>query len=97
MRRRQLYDPLRPVAQTCWLVVRDKHRRAVEVREVPPATDLRATLNGVRDERIAAGWTCAPLGPSQGFMFCERAGERFQIAIERFHPDDPGPGHSDRA
>jgi hypothetical protein len=97
MRRRQLYDPLQTIAQTCWLVVRDRHRHAVEVREIPAAADLRAALNCVRDERIAAGWTCTPIGRSQGFLFCERAGERFQIAIERFHPDDPVPTHSDRA
>jgi hypothetical protein len=91
MRRRQRYDPLQPIAQVCWLVVRDRHRRVVEVREIPAAADLRVVLNCARDERIAADWICAQIGRSQGFCFCERAGERFQIAIERFHPDDPLP------
>jgi hypothetical protein len=96
MRRRQRYDPLQPIAQTCWLVVRDRHRHAVEVRAIPAGTDLHATLNGARDERIAVGWSCTEIGRSQGFIFCERAGERLQIVIERFHPDDPVPAHSDR-
>jgi hypothetical protein len=97
MRRRQLYDPLQRIAQPCWLVVRNQHRESVEAREIPAGTDLRATLNGARDARIAAGWSCTQIGRSEGFIFCERAGERFQIAIERFHPDDPLPAHSDRA
>ncbi|HTC44780.1 MAG TPA: hypothetical protein VK696_07015 [Steroidobacteraceae bacterium] len=97
MRRRQLYDPLQRLAQSCWLVVRDQHRQAVEVREIPAGSDLRTTLNSARDERIGAGWNCTEIGRSLGFVFCERAGERFQIAIERFHPADPAPAHSDRA
>jgi hypothetical protein len=64
-----------PIAQVCWLVVRDRHRHAAEVRE----------------KRIAAGWICTPIGRSQGCLFCERAGERVQIAMERFHPDDAVP------
>lgn len=94
-RRRQTHDPLQPLAVASWLVVRDRCRQALKSRELGAGVDLRVILAHERDLRTAAGWTCEEIGNRCSFFFCEQAGTRLQIGIERYHPDDPGPMHSD--
>jgi hypothetical protein len=91
MVRRNRPEPLQPLRQPTWLVVRNKHRAPLESREIAAGVDLRAILEAARSERIAAGWTCDEIGPACGFFFAERADERLQVSIERYDPD--GPGH----
>lgn len=91
MTRRTRYDPLQPIAQPTWLVVRNKHRHALQATAHAPSADLRAILQTARAERTAAGWVCDDIGPSCGFFFAERAAERVCVSIERYDP--AGPGH----
>jgi hypothetical protein len=55
MSRRTLHDPLQPLPQATWLVVRNKHRQPLESCEIAPGADLRAVLMTARSERMAAG------------------------------------------
>ena len=55
-RRRSYEDPLAPHNEPTWLVVQTMAREFLKVTELPPRTDLRATLNEARAARIAAGW-----------------------------------------
>jgi hypothetical protein len=91
MGRRNRPDPLEPLQVPTWLVVRNRHRAPLEWRRLAARADLRAILEASKAERIAAGWTCDDIGPRCGFYFCELAGERLQVGIERYDPD--GPGH----
>jgi hypothetical protein len=50
-----LVDPLLPLPQPTWLVVRNVHRQALEWRRLAPGLDLRAILNYEREQRTAAG------------------------------------------
>lgn len=96
MVRRNRPDPLQPLPVSTWLVVRDKHRSALESREIARGADLRAILQAARSERIAAGWTCTSIGSSDGCFFAERPGERVQVGIETNDPAGPGaPWHCD--
>jgi hypothetical protein len=94
-RRRQSHDPLQALAVPTWLVVRDQFRTAVESRRLEARTDLRHTLTCERDLRIAAGWRCEEIGRYCAFFFCERGSRRVQVGIERYHPDEAAPMHSD--
>jgi hypothetical protein len=79
-RRRGGHDPFTTLSVQSWLTVRDRARQPLECQEVAAGADLRAVLDAARASRLAVGWRC---------------GERVQVAIERFHPDDPGPMHCD--
>jgi hypothetical protein len=83
-----LHDPLQVPT---WLVVRNKHRQPLEWRRLAAGADLRAILGCETDQRITAGCARNDIGPRCTFFFCERAGERVQVGIERYDPD--GPGH----
>jgi hypothetical protein len=94
MVRRNRYDPLQPLQQPTWLVVRNSYRQPQEWREIAAGIDLRSTLEKSRVERIAAGWTCEDIGRVCSFFFAERQGERIQVTVERYDPGGPGPpGH----
>jgi hypothetical protein len=95
IRRRRPEDPLLPLPQPTWLVVRNKHRQALEWHRLAAGADLRAILNYERDRRAAAGWTCEDIGYVCSFFFAVRNGERVQVTVERYDPDGPGhPSHS---
>src|SRR5580658_1435986 len=47
-------DPLLPLQEPTWLVIRDKHSLALEWRRLRPGTDLRAILTHELDQRSAA-------------------------------------------
>jgi hypothetical protein len=91
MARRNRSDPLQALSQPTWLVVRNKHRQALEALELAAGADLRAILRAARNERIASGWVCDDIGQSCGFFFAVRAGERICVSIERYDPNGPGP------
>jgi hypothetical protein len=83
--------PTDPLQQPTWLVVRNKHRQALEWRRLARGADLRAILNYERDQRMAAGWTCDDIGRHCSFFFAGRSRERIQVSIERYDPAGPGP------
>jgi hypothetical protein len=96
MRRRTLYDPLQPLPQPTWLVVRNMCRQSLEWREIAPGVDLRSYLEAARTERTAAGWACDDMGRVCSFFFVVRDGKRIQVTVERYDPDGPGhPSHCD--
>jgi hypothetical protein len=66
----------------------------LEWQEVAAGAGLRDVLEAARAARVAAGWQCGEISMIPLF-FAERGGERVQVAIEQFHPDDPGPMHCD--
>jgi hypothetical protein len=95
VRRRRPTDPLLPLPQPTWLVVRNVHRQALESRQLRPSADLRAILGSERDQRAAAGWACEDIGRVCSFFFAVCDGQRVQVGIERYDPDGPGhPAHS---
>jgi hypothetical protein len=91
MPRRTRYDPLQPLPQPTWLVVRNQHRQPLEWRQLAAGANLRAMLEAARAERAADGWACDDIGPACGFFFAERAGERACVSVEMYDPN--GPGH----
>lgn len=96
MARRNRPDPLQPLQVPAWLVTRNQNRAPLESSQLAPGANLRAILQAARAARISSGWGCDDIGPSTGFFFAERAGERIQVCVERFDPAGPGPpGHSD--
>jgi hypothetical protein len=95
MARRSRPDPLKPLQQPTWLVVRNTYRQALKSLEIAPGVDLRAILTGVRAQYLAEGWNCDDIGTCS-FFFAERQGERLQVTIARYDPAGPGPpGQSD--
>jgi hypothetical protein len=59
-RRRASPDPLEPISETMWLVVRNALSQVLECSELAPRTDLRALLTAARDARLAADSTVTP-------------------------------------
>jgi hypothetical protein len=59
-RRRASPDPLEPISETTWLVVRNALSQVLECSELAPRTDLRALLTAARDARLAADSTVTP-------------------------------------
>ena len=91
MRRRSSYDPLQPVDQPMWLVVRDNLQRALAATELRPRADLRAALAATRETLAAAGWEPDPGSLKWGFFFCRKAQARLGVTLESH---DPGGGAS---
>ncbi len=96
MARRSRSDPLQPLQQPTWLVVRNTYRDALKWQEIGPDVDLRVFLTGVRASYIVEGWSCDDIGSACSFFFATHRGERLQVAVERYDPAGPGaPGQSD--
>lgn len=84
--RRSASDPLAPIAEPTWIVVRDVFSRPLELTELPPRADQRKILVAAREALIADGWQADDIGPQCAFFFATRGGERIMVGIER----DPG-------
>jgi hypothetical protein len=96
-RRRSEKDPLTPLSEVTWLLVRDEWRTVLTSRPLEPMTDLRAILEAERQARIADGWDADPIGRRTAFFFCKREGQRRLTIIERHDPALPSPiAHSSR-
>ena len=91
--RRSLDDPLAPVKQPTWLVLRGPFRDALEFRELAPGADLRASLASEWERLQAAGWVMEPMPMSRAssVFFCSRDGQRCMVGIERYDPRLPLP------
>ena len=88
-RKRSAPDPLAPITAPTWLAVRNRLGFVIESIELTPGADLRAVLTAARDTRTATGWAAEPIGPSCGFFFASRDGERILVGIERQIPRSP--------
>lgn len=96
-RRRSEPDPLAPVNEATWLVVRDECRDVLETKKLEPMVDRRAELEAVRQARIADGWDADAIGRRTAFFFCKREGRRLLTAVEHRDPALPRSlGHSSR-
>jgi hypothetical protein len=91
--RRGRTDPLSPVQELRWLVIRDAHSRALEYRELWPGTDLRAAIEAERARRTAEGWQVEEVPSFCAFCFASRDRVRVCIRIECFEPGTAGLGH----
>lgn len=91
--RRSSYDPLKPVSEPTWLVVRDKCTQVLAVQLLERRADLRAILNATREARMAAGWRAEPIGRASSSFFCSKDGMRVMIGIERRDPSNPRLNH----
>jgi hypothetical protein len=85
-KRKGVTDPLDPVDEPRWLVVRDLCRRVLEYQELWPGRDLRAALAAECDRRTADGWTVDDIPPHCAFCFAQRAHERVCITVECHAP-----------
>jgi hypothetical protein len=84
--RRSRPDPLTPVNERRWLVVRDELSQPVEAVTLAPLADLRAALLEERQARAQEGWQVDEVAPAVAFFFCTRDGSRRCIRIEAFAP-----------
>lgn len=95
-RKRQSPDPLAPIHEPTWLVVRDAHGNVLEASELALNSDLRAVLTTARGRRIDEGWVAQEIGAHCAFFFASRNGERVLVGIERRAPLGRGSGYLDR-
>jgi hypothetical protein len=92
-KRRGITDPLKPLREPRWLVIRDQCRRAIEYRELSPGADLRAAMETERVRRVAEGWRVEEVPKNCAFCFAQRGEERVCIAIECYEPGAAPLGH----
>lgn len=88
--RRARPDPLVPVNEPRWLVVRDQMSLPVACDQLEPLTDLRAALEQERERRLRKDWTVEDIGLAGAFFFCSRDAERCCVTIESYAPG-PAP------
>jgi len=91
-RRRSEPDPLAPVNEPTWLVVR-QFRDPSEVTALEPMADLRKVLTAAREARMADGWSAEEIGRRCAFFYCSRGGQRVWVGIEKRDPMSPTLGH----
>jgi hypothetical protein len=92
-RKRGVADPLKPIDEPRWLVIRNRCRQALEYRELWPGSDLRGALEAECARRAAEGWHVEDIPANCAFCFCHRGKERVCISIECFEPGAAGLGH----
>src|SRR4051794_21168433 len=92
-RRRGTTDPLQPISEPRWLVIRNRYSQAIEYRELWPGTDLRSAIESERVRRAADGWHVEDIPQNCAFCFAARGSERVCIRIECFEPGTAGLGH----
>jgi len=93
-RKRSEPDPLAPVNEPAWLVVR-QFRDPLEITPLTPMADLRSILVAAREARRAAGWTVEEIGGRSSSFFCSKDGKRVMVGIERRDPASPPSNHGD--
>jgi hypothetical protein len=91
-RRRGTRDPLNPVNEVRWLVIRNQCRQALEYQELRAAADLRGAMEAERARRAADGWRVECVPANCAFCFADRGSERVCISIECFEPGTAGLG-----
>lgn len=89
MARRNQFDPLAPVDQPRWLEVQTLWRAPVDIRELPPRSDLRTALLNRLEELQAAGWQAETEVGRYASVFVRRGGERLHVMVASVPPDAP--------
>lgn len=89
--RRSSHDPLAPIKERTWLVLRGPFRDVQEFRELAPGADLRAVVGGERERLQAAGWRVEPMSRASSGFFCTLNGQRCMVGVERRDPRLPPP------
>lgn len=92
-RRRSIADPLLPICEPRWLVIRDRYSRPLEYRKLGPGADLRVAIETERARRAADGWRVEDIPRNCAFCFADRGEERVCISIDCFEPGTVGLGH----
>jgi hypothetical protein len=86
VRRRQNYDPLKPITSVTWLTAKNQYGKVLECLELMASADLRAVLTAERTRRVAEGWVPDEIGRVTSSFFCTRDGERIEVGICRRDP-----------
>jgi hypothetical protein len=87
MGRRSVFDPLEHSQEPRWYAVRNMHNALLEVRPLPPGTNLKRAFVAAMLEWIDAGWELGEFSSVGGTFFCTRHIERRMVCIT---PTNPG-------
>lgn len=90
VRHRASFDPLMPVNEPRWVVVRRMDQALVESTCLAPRTDLKAAFVHALAAYADAGWTLERFSSDVACAFCHRTDERRIISVECFDPRKPG-------
>jgi hypothetical protein len=85
--RRTVFDPLEPTSEPRWYAVRDRLGGLLEVRPLPPGTNLKRAFVAAMLEWLDGGWELGEFSSTGGTFFCTRGVERRMVCIT---PSDPG-------
>src|ERR1700677_2978567 len=94
VRHRASFDPLIPVNEPRWVVVRRMDQALVESTCLAPRTDLKSAFVHALAAYADAGWTLERFSSDVACAFCHRTDERRIISIECFDPKKPMPRRS---
>lgn len=97
VRHRASFDPMLPVNEPRWLVVRRMDQALVEATWLAPGADLKAAFVHALAAYADAGWTLERFSSDVACAFCHRTDERRIISVECFDPKKPAPVRSLRA
>ena len=95
-RRRGRYNPLQPVNELRWLVLRNRMSEIDAdwpVVQLLAYTDSTEALAAGRQRLIDDGCTMDEIKPLLAFVFGWRNGERICLHIEALRPGSPTVGH----
>jgi hypothetical protein len=88
-RHRASFDPLMPVNEPRWVVVRRMDQAPIECTLLPPLTDLKAAFVRALAAYADAGWTLERFSSDVACAFCHRTDERRIISVECGDPAKP--------
>jgi len=91
VRQRASFDPLIPVNEPRWLVVRRMDQGLVESTCLVARTDLKSAFVHALAAYADAGWTLERFSSDVACAFFHRTDERRIISIECFDPQKPSP------
>jgi len=91
-RKRSEPDPLAPIDEPPWLVVR-QFWDPLEVTPLAPMADLRNVLVAAREARKVDGWVVEEIGRRSSSFFCSKDGTRVMVGIERRDPTQSPLNH----
>jgi hypothetical protein len=94
VRHRASFDPLMPVNEPRWVVVRRMDQGLVESTCLAPRADLKAAFVHTLAAYADAGWTLERFSSDVACAFCHRTDERRIISVECFDPKKPSPQRS---
>jgi hypothetical protein len=89
VRHRASFDPLMPVNEPRWVVVRRMDQALVESTCLAPRADLKAAFVHALAAYADAGWTLERFSSDVACAFCHRTDERRIISVECFDPRKP--------